>query len=326
MCTVYQLAVAVPFALIAQTHAAFNMDEFMAEAWWADEEPWPEFTPDVLDMLNRGVQMATKDLVVEASTDDGARATGATGARTTSGVDRSTRMCDQANDGESWQADVGAQATDEAVGASGGRHKATGGGSWQADGGAQANEEVFGTSGGRAQAKDEVAWTTDGGDQGKIHVGWETDWWGQAVDGDVAWGLGGEAQATDEVAWTTDGGAHRNDDLAWATVGGAQATTEVTPPWREKGDEGKREGGGGDGSDASASHGDGMSSGRNKEPVRSGINGGRDRTGSSGGSSRDYYKGLYHAKAQGGKAMAAFKAKHGDPPGKGGSAYHRRRS
>ena len=60
-------------------------------------------------------------------------------------------------------------------------------------------------------------------------------------------------------------------------------------------------------------------------PKRSGIGGGRDRTGASGGQNRQYYQGLYKAKGEGRAAMAAYIAKHGKPPGKGGGAFHKRK-
>jgi hypothetical protein len=51
-------------------------------------------------------------------------------------------------------------------------------------------------------------------------------------------------------------------------------------------------------------------------PWREGINGGRQRFGSSGGTHREYYKGFYKAKGQGKEAVAAYVEWMGPPPSK----------
>ena len=59
------------------------------------------------------------------------------------------------------------------------------------------------------------------------------------------------------------------------------------------------------------------------EPYRYGTNGGRERSGYSGGSNRVYYKGFYHAKGKGKAAVARYVEAYGEPPAKGtGRCYH----
>jgi hypothetical protein len=53
-------------------------------------------------------------------------------------------------------------------------------------------------------------------------------------------------------------------------------------------------------------------------PWREGINGGRQRFGSSGGTHREYYKGFYKAKGQGKAALAEYIEWWGEPPSKWG--------
>ena len=58
-------------------------------------------------------------------------------------------------------------------------------------------------------------------------------------------------------------------------------------------------------------------------PYRYGTNGGRERTGYSGGSNRVYYKGFYHAKGKGKAAVARYVELYGEPPAAGtGRCYH----
>ena len=59
------------------------------------------------------------------------------------------------------------------------------------------------------------------------------------------------------------------------------------------------------------------------EPYRYGTNGGRERSGYSGGSNRVYYKGFYHAKGKGKAAVARYVEAYGEPPAVGtGRCYH----
>ena len=61
-------------------------------------------------------------------------------------------------------------------------------------------------------------------------------------------------------------------------------------------------------------------------PLRSGVNGGRVRSGTSGGGDREYYAGYYRAKGRGKAATSAYVAQFGPPPSRGtGNCYHERR-
>jgi len=53
------------------------------------------------------------------------------------------------------------------------------------------------------------------------------------------------------------------------------------------------------------------------EPWRSGVNGGKQRFGSSGGQHREYFAGLYRSKGKGKESMREFIRLHGPPPRKG---------
>ena len=65
--------------------------------------------------------------------------------------------------------------------------------------------------------------------------------------------------------------------------------------------------------------------GRQEEPDRYGVNGGRERKGISGGSNRDYYKLYYKYKGKGKGKLDWFKKVYGEPPSQGGSAFHERK-
>jgi hypothetical protein len=65
--------------------------------------------------------------------------------------------------------------------------------------------------------------------------------------------------------------------------------------------------------------------GRQWEPQRNNVNGGRDRKGVRGGRNPDYYKMIYGIKACKGKgAMQAFIESTGRTPSSGGKAFQRR--
>ena len=65
--------------------------------------------------------------------------------------------------------------------------------------------------------------------------------------------------------------------------------------------------------------------GRRTEHYRHGILGGRQRHGDRGGKNSWYYKGYYNAKSKGKGAVKAFIAKNGEPPSRGGKAFHNRK-
>ena len=56
--------------------------------------------------------------------------------------------------------------------------------------------------------------------------------------------------------------------------------------------------------------------------VRSGVQGGEQRTGGSGGSERQYYRGYYGAKGQGKAALLRYVRINGPPPTQGGTPWH----
>ena len=66
--------------------------------------------------------------------------------------------------------------------------------------------------------------------------------------------------------------------------------------------------------------------GRQEEPDRSGVNGGRERKGISGGNNREYYKLYYKYKGKGKGKLNWFKKVYGEPPTQGGKAFHERKN
>ena len=99
------------------------------------------------------------------------------------------------------------------------------------------------------------------------------------------------------IAIAPDGGTDGGDGTATAPDGG---------------DDG---GGDGTGGDVAPTTG-----GRQHEARRSGINGGRNRYGTSGGKNKAYYHAYYAAKGKGKAAVVAFKRTYGKPPSSGGEA------